>query len=138
MDLNLLSAETYYDGALNEENPQSEHHNGSNQWTGGLAPNGTQSRKSKQREVPANANTRQAAKRESSKTTNVDESNEARQRGRPRLDTRDQTAAEVYAPDLSKNRELNADHTASCSVAGLRYDLLSEPIVSGRRLPYPR
>lgn len=94
MDLNLLSAETYDDGILNEATPQTEDHNGSNQWTGAPGSNSTQARKLKQKELPANTRARPPSKRESSKTINVDESHGARQRGRPRLDTRDQTAAE--------------------------------------------
>lgn len=137
MDLNLLSAETYDDGALNGANPQTEDHNGSKQWTGALGSNSTQARKLKQKELPANTRARPPSKRESS-TINVDESHGARQRGRPRLDTRDQTAAEVYAPDFSLIREWRADRNLSYSVAVLRYDLRSEPIDSERRLPYPR
>lgn len=43
---------------------------------------------------PAGARTRRSRK-ESLKGTSADEANSARQRGRPRLDTKDQTAAEV-------------------------------------------
>lgn len=99
MDLNLLSADSYYDGALNEANRQPEDRNGSDQWTGGVLSTSSQPRKlTKQKELPANTKARQQPKRENSKTANTDESNGARQRGRPRLDTRDQTAAEVYTP----------------------------------------
>lgn len=102
MDLNLLSAESYYDDAVIEANTQTEHQNGSSQWTEGLGSNSTQPRKlAKQTELLANTRARQPSKRDSSKTANVDEPNGVRQRGRPRLDTRDQTAAEVYAPHSS-------------------------------------
>ena len=95
MDLNLLSTEPYYDGALIDPNPPTDHQNGGNQWTGAPASNSPQTRKStKQRELPANK-ARPPLKRENSRAVNVDESTAARQRGRPRLDTRDQTAAEV-------------------------------------------
>lgn len=139
MDLNLLSAESYYDDSVTEPNAQTEHQNGSSQWTEGLGSNSTQPRKlTKQRELPANPRARQPSKRESSKTANVDESNGVRQRGRPRLDTRDQNAAEVYAPHSSWVCGEKADQTVSYSVAGPRYDWLSEPIDSERRRPYPR
>lgn len=96
MELNLLSSGPYYDGPLIEPNPQTDDQNGGNQWTGALVSNTPQTRKStKQRELPANTRARQPLKRENSKATNVDESIGVRQRGRPRLDTRDQTAAEV-------------------------------------------
>ena len=96
MELNLLSTGPYYDGTLIEPNPPTDDQNGGNQWTGALVSNSPQSRKSaKQRELPANTKARQPLKRENSKAANVDESTGARQRGRPRLDTRDQTAAEV-------------------------------------------
>lgn len=138
MDLSLLSAETYYDGALDVSNLPTELHHGGNQPARPLQSSSSQPRKlTKQRESPPNMKARQPFKRESSKTANVDDSSGARQRGRPRLDTRDQTAAEVYASNSSKRHGSKADQTAGYSVAVRRYGWLNEPIDSERRPPYP-
>ncbi|MCJ1468702.1 hypothetical protein MMC07_007332 [Pseudocyphellaria aurata] len=95
MDLSILSAESYYDGVLDNADPPTEHHDGGDTWTASLPSSSSQPRSvTKQRESLPNRRARQPSKRESSKTANAEESSGARQRGRPRLDTRDQTAAE--------------------------------------------
>lgn len=85
MDLAILSAENYYDGAFSEGKSM-ENNDASDQWLGGLLAhriaNPIPSKKKQQ-------------KNENPNTSGANESTGMRQRGRPRLNTRDQTAAEV-------------------------------------------
>lgn len=90
MDPDILSAEKYYDGAFDGRNSIDSPSN--NQWLGGLLASRNVNRRSAKK---SSSNTRQPSKKENSKSTSADESIGVRQRGRPRLDTRDQTAAEV-------------------------------------------
>lgn len=94
MDPDILSAENYYNGAFNGSNSIEDQSN-NNQWLGGLLANRAVNRKSAKKSGSTATNNRQPPKKENSKSTSADDSTGVRQRGRPRLDTRDQTAAEV-------------------------------------------
>ena len=93
MDLNLLSAENYHN-ATYEETSSRRHGSGSEetQLYGGLLV------RSPFRDAtpssPQKPTTRRSSKKDASKSTGAEDSN-SRPRGRPRLDTRDQSAAEV-------------------------------------------
>jgi len=90
MDLHLLSAERYQEGIYPHRSPRARG-SGSIELYGGLlamSPNEIEPTS-----PPMNMKPRRS-KKETSKSTSADESG-TRQRGRPRLDTRDQTAAEV-------------------------------------------
>ena len=84
MDIELLSAEKYKEGGYPQVNTAEAENNV--QFGGLLASN---------EGSPATMPTRRTSKKETSKSTSADEAVSTRQRGRPRLDTRDQTAAEV-------------------------------------------
>ena len=95
MDPDVLSAENYYNEALAASSPNGEHES-RNQWLGGLLANRAPHKSSARGGLPGNKRAGGAAKKEKSQSASPDGSNGARQRGRPRLDTQDQTAAEVY------------------------------------------
>ncbi len=95
MDLNLLSSESYPEEIYGSTGPEG----GNAQLYGGLLPTSPQSEDGHSL-VSQNKNikplrSRKPRKKEDAHSTSPDELNAARQRGRPRLDTRDQTAAEV-------------------------------------------
>lgn len=90
MDLDVLSAENYqrdYAQVSSMQQPRREHAPLFGITADNMLRTTTPS-------PPAGTRTRRSRK-ESSKGTSADEANSARQRGRPRLDTKDQTAAEV-------------------------------------------
>ena len=98
MDLNLLSSENYPE--LPYENSDAMNPEANNPILyGGLIPAMAQSGDKSTLICPTRATrptrSRNSSKKEDAQSTSPDESNAARQRGRPRLDTRDQTAAEV-------------------------------------------
>lgn len=102
MDLNILSAESYSQTPFDAANVTQSHNDG-DQWAEEILPNRSQARGyTKQRNPPAAARPRQPSKKESRKSTSTDEGNGTRQRGRPRLDTRDQTAAEVQCSESAQ------------------------------------
>lgn len=94
----MLSAENYYNEVFAASAPHGEQA-GRNQWLGGLLANRAPHRNSARAGMPGNKKAGGAAKKEKSQSASPDGSNGARQRGRPRLDTRDQTAAEVHSED---------------------------------------
>lgn len=95
MDLNVLSADNYREGvhAITNWNRQDE---GGTQLYGGSVAS------SHRRRTPSplqrNTRTRKNSRKDGSRGMPVEE-NSSRQRGRPRMDTRDQTAAEVRPSD---------------------------------------
>lgn len=94
MDLNVLSVDNYREGvhAGTNINRQNE---GGTQLYGGFLTNRTRTPSPLRR----NMRTRQNSRKDGSSGMPLEE-NSTRQRGRPRLDTRDQTAAEVRPSDL--------------------------------------
>ncbi|KAL2039285.1 hypothetical protein N7G274_007953 [Stereocaulon virgatum] len=90
MDLNVLSAEDYREGPYSRDLPSSRV-SGSTQVYGGLLVENSSDVKS--RSPPADITIRRSTRKEVSKSTSADETG-TRQRGRPRLDNRDQTATE--------------------------------------------
>lgn len=101
MDPDVLSAENYYHEVFAASSANGELE-GRNQWLGGLlanrAPHGNPARGG----TPGNKKAGGAAKKP--QRASPDGSNGARQRGRPRLDPRDQTAAEVHSYDARSHR----------------------------------
>ena len=93
MDLNFLSAENYQEGMYEEKSSQSSRKE-STQLYGGLLGRATTPDASLNSRLPG------PSRKEGSNNSSAEE-NAPRQRGRPRLNTRDQTAAEVGAPVLS-------------------------------------
>lgn len=91
MDLDVLSAEDYREGPYSRGIPSSRV-SGSTQVYGGLLVENSGDVKSPS--PPADMKTRRSTRKEVSKSTSADETG-TRQRGRPRLDNRDQTATEV-------------------------------------------
>ena len=91
MDLDLLSAENYqevpYDHRFSEQ-----HDSGSVQMYGGFLASSTH--ETKVPSSPTSMTTRRSSKKDIPKGVSADET-ATRQRGRPRLDNRDQTASEV-------------------------------------------
>ena len=90
MDLELLSAENYQEGPYDRE-LQSQHVSGTQVYGGLLVGSPVEA---KAPSPPATTKTRKSSMKETSKSSKADE-HITRQRGRPRLDNRDQTAAEV-------------------------------------------
>ena len=91
MDLDLLSAENYQEAPYNQSFSE-QHESGSIQMYGGLLASTTHETK-----VPRSSTsmtTRRSSKKGIPKGVSADET-ATRQRGRPRLDNRDQTASEV-------------------------------------------
>lgn len=101
MDPDVLSAQNYYNEVFAASSPNGELE-GRNQWLGGLLANRAPNRNSAKGGMPGSKKAGGAAKK--SQSASPDGSNGARPRGRPRLDTRDQTAAEVYSDDARSNR----------------------------------
>ncbi len=97
MDLDLLSVENYYEGTFDGAESLAPQYESSELLGALLAPNRPRTRKStKQKNSPANGRTRHSPSKEIlKKNMSPDEEHGARHRGRPRLDTRDETAAEV-------------------------------------------
>ncbi len=95
MDSNVLSAENYFGEIFEKSGPAGER-KGRNQFRGSVMSQQTSSSKTA-RNVPGSTNTSRAAKKEKSQSTSPDGSGGMRQRGRPRLNTKDQTAAEVHS-----------------------------------------
>ena len=99
MDQNLLSSETY-PGILYEDEDLMEPGGKDVPLYGELLPISSQGvdeeSQASRTKSTRSTRTRKLSKKEDVHSTSPDESNIARQRGRPRLDTRDQTAAEVW------------------------------------------
>jgi hypothetical protein len=95
MDLDLLSAENYHEGVYPQSSSRARS-SGSIELYGGLLA--TSPEVTEPTSPPTTMKTRRSKKEASS----ADESG-TRQRGRPRLDTRDQTAAEVFFLNLIMN-----------------------------------
>ena len=78
-------------------NAEPEERKSPRQWLGGLLANRSVGRNSAKKGQPGNRKAGRAPPKErpQSNSTSPDESTGARQRGRPRLDPRDETAAEV-------------------------------------------
>ncbi len=91
MDLDLLSAENYQEVPY-DQGFSGQRDNGSIQLFGGLLASSTH--ETKVPSSPASMTTRRSSKKATPKGAGADET-ATRQRGRPRLDNRDQTAAEV-------------------------------------------
>ena len=94
MDPDVLSAENYYNEVFAASGPNGELE-GRNQWLGGLLANRAPNRNSAKDGISGSKKAGGASKK--SHSASPDGSNGARQRGRPRLDTQDQTAAEVHS-----------------------------------------
>lgn len=98
MDLDLLSAENYYEGTLDGSDvlgPEGQ----DNQWMGGVVQTLPHTSKTtKPKKTSANPRRRQSTTDEGKKRMSLDDVHGIRQRGRPRLDTRDETATEVLPP----------------------------------------
>lgn len=98
MDLNLLSAENYYEGTIDGSDVLGPEGQG-NQWMGGVVQTLPRTSKTtKPKKTPANPRGRQSTTDEGKKRMSLDDGHGIRQRGRPRLDTRDETATEVRPP----------------------------------------
>lgn len=97
MDPNLLSAENYYNSLLEASSSKADQENQEDrsQWLGGLLANRSSNSKSVGKSASVSTKARRTSKEEALQSTSPDGSNGIRQRGRPRLDTRDQNAAEV-------------------------------------------
>ena len=91
MDLDLLSAENYQ-GVPYDQRFSEQHDSGSVHMYGGFLPSSTH--ETKVPSSPTSMTTRRSSKKGISKAVSADET-ATRQRGRPRLDNRDQTASEV-------------------------------------------
>lgn len=100
MDPDVLSAENYYNEVFAASSPNGELE-GRNQWLGGLLANRAPTKNSARGGLPGIKKAGGAAKK--SQSASPDGSIGARQRGRPRLDTRDQTAAEVQSSGTISN-----------------------------------
>lgn len=94
MDSDILSAENYYDGVFGGR-ASIEGQGNDSQWLGGLLANRTITQSPVKKNGLDGMRTRQPSRKDSTKSTGADDSSGVRQRGRPRLDTRDHTAAEV-------------------------------------------
>lgn len=132
MDPDLLSAENYYNEVFAASSP-AEEEEARNQWLGGLLADRAPTRNPGRGGMPGTKKAGGATKKEASQNRSPDGSNGARQRGRPRLDTQDQTAAEVHSSDakLQLNNKLTG---ASDGVRKSGWP--SGRIDSGRRRPY--
>ena len=98
MDLDLLSAENYYEGTLDGSDVLGPERQG-NQWMGGVVQTLPRTNKTtKPKKTPAKPRGRQSTTDEGKKRMSLDDVHGMRQRGRPRLDTRDETATEVRPP----------------------------------------
>lgn len=98
MDLDLLSAENYYEGTFDGSDVLGPEGQG-NQWMGGVVQTLPQtSTSTKPKKPSANPRGRRSTADEGKKKTSLDDVHGIRQRGRPRLDTRDETATEVRPP----------------------------------------
>lgn len=93
MDPNLLSAESYQENTYENMNP-GRRQGGSTQLYGGFLASSSSHGGGASSPPATNMRTRRTSKKENPKGSATEESS-VRQRGRPRLDTRDQTAAEV-------------------------------------------
>ena len=91
MDLDVLSAENYHEGAYGRVNSSKDEGLGTQLYGGLLANDGRQAATP---DPPPHTRSRRSSKKDASKNANTVEDN-PRPRGRPRLDTRDQTAAQV-------------------------------------------
>lgn len=91
MDLDLLSAENYQEVPYNQRFSE-QHDSGSVQMYGGFLASTTH--ETKVPSSPTSMTTRRSSKKGTPKGVSADET-ATRQRGRPRLDNRDQTASEV-------------------------------------------
>ena len=91
MDLDLLSAENYQEVPYNQSFSE-QHDSGSVQMYGGFLASTTHG--TKVPNSPTSMTTRRSSKKGIPKGVSADET-ATRQRGRPRLDNRDQTASEV-------------------------------------------
>ena len=87
MDLNLLSAESYHDIPYGETRSGRQENENAQLYGGLVAKDASPS-------PPPKTRTRRSLRKDASKNTSTEDNN-SRPRGRPRLDTRDQTAAEV-------------------------------------------
>lgn len=99
MDLDLPSTENCYEGTFNEAGVLGTEDQGK-LWTGGMVQTLPQTRKSTKPKKPSGfPRGRQSTPGEVLKNKlSLDGGHGTRQRGRPRLDTRDETATEVRAP----------------------------------------
>lgn len=99
MDLDLPSTENYYEGTFDAGvlGPEDQ----GNLWTGGIVQTLPQTRKSTKPKKPSvNPRGHQSTPGEVLKNKlSLDGVHGTRQRGRPRLDTRDETATEVRPPN---------------------------------------
>ena len=91
MDLDLLSAENYQEGPYNQRFSEQQN-SGSVQMYGGFLASTTHETKAPS--SPTSMTNRRSSKKGTPKGVSADET-ATRQRGRPRLDNRDQTASEV-------------------------------------------
>lgn len=99
MDLDILSAENYHESPYSRGIP-SRRVSGSTQVYGGLLVD--KPCDVKVPSPPAGMKSRRSTKKEASKSASADETG-TRQRGRPRLDNRDQTATEVSLHSIWAN-----------------------------------
>lgn len=100
MDLDLLPTETYYEGTLDASDVLGPEGQG-NQWMGGVVQTLPRTNKiTKPKKTPANPRGRQSTTDEGKKRMSHDDVHGMRQRGRPRLDTRDETATEVRTSNI--------------------------------------
>lgn len=99
MDLDLPSTETYYEGTFDGAGVPGPEDQGK-LWTGGMVQTLPQTRKSTKPKKPSvNSRGRLSTTDEVLKNKlSLDGVHGTRQRGRPRLDTRDETATEVWPP----------------------------------------
>lgn len=116
MDIDLPSSDNYYDGTFDGADVLGPEYQG-NQWVGGMVQTSPQTRKSTKPKKPsANPTRRQSTTDEGlKKKTSLDDAHGIRHRGRPRLDTRDETATEVRPPIYEKMLATEADLTVASS-----------------------
>ena len=133
MDLNLLSSQSYSEVPYEKTDPI-EPEGGNTPLYGGLIPTGPRSGDASSTRATRPVRSRKSSKREDPTSMSPDESTAARQRGRPRLDTRDQTAAEVSLLGICQIEPSEADLP---SVVVPRLDWLSGRIGNEKRRPSP-
>ncbi|MCJ1349302.1 hypothetical protein MMC31_007538 [Peltigera leucophlebia] len=98
MEFDLLSAENYHEGTYDGTDVLGLEGQG-NQWMGGVVQTLPQTSKPPKSKKPsANPRGRQSTAERGKKKMSLDDVHGIRQRGRPRLDTRDETATEVQPP----------------------------------------
>lgn len=116
MDLDLPSTENCYEGTFDGAGVQGTEDQGK-LWTGGMVQTLPQTRKSTKPKKPSgNPRGRQSIPGEALKNKlSLDGGHGTRQRGRPRLDTRDETATEVRSPRDEGCVPFKVDNTLASS-----------------------